>query len=67
MGELKMLGSNINLKKEEHSHDLKRRADFAEGLDFIPFIGNKVGSPDADGNRVALWVTGSWNKDKHVG
>lgn len=54
MGELKMLGSNINLKKEEHSHDLKRRADFAEGLDFIPFIGNKVGSPDADGNRVTL-------------
>lgn len=44
-------------KKEEHSHDLKSWADLAGGLDLVPFIGHKVGPPDADRGGVALDLT----------
>ena len=46
----------IYFKKEEHSHDLKGRADLADGLDLVPFIGDKVGPPDADWSGVTFWL-----------
>lgn len=46
-------------KKEEHSHDLKSRADLADGLDLVPLIGHKVGSPDANRRGVTFRLTSS--------
>lgn len=45
------------LEKEEHSHDLKSWADLADGLDLIPFVGHKVGPPDADRSGLTFHLT----------
>lgn len=49
-----MLQCEMYFKKEEHGHDLKRGVYLADGLDLIPFIGHKVGPPDADWSGVAF-------------
>lgn len=55
-----MCESKRHLQEEEHSHNLKGRVDFAGGLDLVPFVGHKVGSPDADWCGVPLRITDAW-------
>lgn len=43
-----------HFKEEEHGYELKCWADLANGLDLVPFIGHKVGPPDADRSRVTF-------------
>lgn len=46
-------------EEKEDSHGLKSWADLADGLELVPFIGHKVGSPDADGRGVTFQLTSS--------
>ncbi len=54
-----MCWCEMYFKKEEHSHDLKRWADLADGLDLVPFVGHKVGPPDADRRGVTFHLASS--------
>lgn len=43
--------------KEEHGHNLKSGVDLANCLELIPFVGYKIGPPDADWGRVCFGLS----------